>query len=106
MQRSAYPVNDFAFSKLHERYRKWTGKSFEDRDMFSFGLVDENWNEGYSYMAVCCHDMNKKDEFLHYLKIAVERNPKEARTVLGIYFPEGMRPEEYYDYISKKMNVS
>ncbi len=41
MQRSAYPVNDFAFSKLHERYRKWTGKSFEDRDMFSFGLVDE-----------------------------------------------------------------
>ena len=71
-----------------------------------FGLVDENWNEGYSYMAVCCHDMNKKDEFLHYLKIAVERNPKEARTVLGIYFPEGMRPEEYYDYISKKMNVS
>ena len=41
MQRSAYPVNDFAFSKLHERYRKWTGKSFEDRDLFSFGLVDE-----------------------------------------------------------------
>ena len=41
MQRSAYAVNDFAFSKLHERYRKWTGKSFEDRDLFSFGLVDE-----------------------------------------------------------------
>ena len=42
MQLSAYAVNDFAFSKLRERYRKWTGKSFEERDLLSFGLVDES----------------------------------------------------------------
>ena len=71
-----------------------------------FSHVDEDWNEGYSYMAICCLDMNKPDEFLHYLKIAIERNPKEVRTVMNGYFPEGMRPEEYYDYMSNKLNIS
>ena len=70
-----------------------------------FSFVDDDWNEGYSYMAVCCLDMNKQDEFLHYLKLAVERNPKEARAVMHIYFPEGMHPEEYYDYMIKKLNT-
>ena len=71
-----------------------------------FSHVDEDWNEGYSYMAICCLDMNKPDEFLHYLKIAIERNPKEVRTVMNGYFPEGMRPEEYYDYMLNKLNIS
>ena len=37
-------ASDYAFSKLRERYKKWTGKSFEDKDMISFGLVTD---EGY-----------------------------------------------------------
>lgn len=41
-QKSMYKVNDFAFSKLRERYRKWTGISFDDKDLISFGLADEN----------------------------------------------------------------
>ena len=69
-----------------------------------FRHVDEDWKEGYAYMAVCCLDMNKQDEFLHYLKMAVERNPKEARTVLSGYFPEGMAPEEYYEYMVNKIS--
>ena len=40
-QFSNYKVNDFAFSKLRERYRNWTGKSLEDRFFVSFGLVNE-----------------------------------------------------------------
>ena len=40
-QISSYKVDDFAFSKLRARYRKWTGSSFEDKDMVSFGLADE-----------------------------------------------------------------
>ena len=40
-QISSYKVVDFAFSKLRARYRKWTGSSFEDKDMVSFGLADE-----------------------------------------------------------------
>jgi tetratricopeptide (TPR) repeat protein len=69
-----------------------------------FKKVDDDWKEGYSYMALCCLDMNKQDEFLHYLKLAVERNPKEARTVMNGFFPEDMRPEDYYDYMLNKMN--
>ncbi len=38
---SKYDASDFAFSKLHERYRAWTGKSFDDKFLASFGLVDE-----------------------------------------------------------------
>ena len=40
-QISAYRVEDFAFSKLRERYNKWTGNSFDDKDLVSFGLADE-----------------------------------------------------------------
>ncbi|MEY8433549.1 ATP-binding protein [Lachnospiraceae bacterium 48-42] len=34
-------MDDYAFSKLRERYKKWTGNSFEDKDLISFGLVNE-----------------------------------------------------------------
>jgi len=70
-----------------------------------FRHVEKDWNEGYSYMALCCMDMKKTDEFLSYLKIATNRNPKEAKTVLGCYFPEDMAPQDYYDYMSDKINT-
>ena len=41
-QISPYKVTDYAFTKLHERYKKWTGKSFEDKDMISFGLSTDD----------------------------------------------------------------
>lgn len=72
-------------------------KLFED--------VDEDWNEGYSYMALCCVEMKKTDEFTKYLKLAVEKNPKEAKSVLGRLFPDGMDPQDYYDYILKYINT-
>ena len=43
-QVSPHKETDYAFSKLRERYKKWTGKSFEDKDMISFGLTTD---EGY-----------------------------------------------------------
>ena len=43
-QVSTYKVEDFAFSKLRERYKKWTGNSFDEKDLVSFGLVNE---QGY-----------------------------------------------------------
>ena len=68
-----------------------------------FKHVDKDWNEGYSYMALCCLDLKKTDQFLEYLKIAIEKNPKEAKTVLGSYFPEDMPPQDYYEYMSNQM---
>lgn len=61
---------------------------------------EEDFNCGYSYMALCCHDLKKDTEFLHYLKLACERNPKEAKSVLGELFPEGMNPTDYYSYFT------
>ncbi|MDO4269211.1 MAG: ATP-binding protein, partial [Eubacteriales bacterium] len=40
-QISPYQVGDYAFSKLRERYKKWTGNSFDDKDLISFGLANE-----------------------------------------------------------------
>ena len=39
-QNSTYKVEDYAFSKLKERYKKWTGNSFDDKELISFGLVN------------------------------------------------------------------
>ncbi|MBP5776342.1 MAG: tetratricopeptide repeat protein [Prevotella sp.] len=70
-----------------------------------FRHVEKNWSEGYSYMALCCMDMKKTDEFLTYLKMATDRNPKEAKTVLGCYFPEDMAPQDYYEYMSNQIKT-
>lgn len=43
-QNSTYKAEDYAFSKLKERYKKWTGNSFNDKDLISFGLVNEQGN--------------------------------------------------------------
>ena len=68
-----------------------------------FRLVDNDWNDGYAYMALCCWDTKRYEEFLKYLKIACERNPQESRMVLAGLFPEGMASEEYYHYMQEKM---
>jgi len=67
-----------------------------------FDYVGQEWNEGYSYMALCCLELEKDDEFMHYLEQAVEHNPREAKQVLGRLFPEGMTPESYVEYMSKQ----
>ena len=43
-QNSTYKAEDYAFSKLKGRYKKWTGNSFDDKDLISFGLVNEQGN--------------------------------------------------------------
>ena len=38
---TTYNASDYAFSKLRERYKAWTGESLEDKELISFGLVDD-----------------------------------------------------------------
>lgn len=38
---STYNASDYSFSKLRERYKAWTGESLEDKELISFGLVDD-----------------------------------------------------------------
>jgi len=61
-------------------------------------IVDSDWANGFSYLAICAKELGKQDEYLKYLKEAVTRNPQEARTVLRDFFPEGMSPTEYYNH--------
>ena len=68
-----------------------------------FKYVDDNWSEGYSYMALCCWDLKHLHEFMDYLKIACEKNPSEAKLVLARLFPEDMKPEKYYDYMLERL---
>ena len=66
--------------------------------------MGDDWKEGFSYMALCCRDLGKGKEFMHYLKLASEKNPKEAKTVLSGMFPSGMDPKEYYQFILNQTN--
>lgn len=59
----------------------------------------ENWNKGFSYLAACARELQKDEEYRKYLKIAVEKNPKEAKKILGKYFPDGMEPSQYMTYL-------
>lgn len=59
-------------------------------------ITDEE--DGLAYMAYCCLQLGHHDEFLETLRQACEKNPREARTVLGELFPSGMQPEDYYEY--------
>ena len=36
-QNSTYKVEDYAFSKIKERYKKWTGNSFDVKDFIWIG---------------------------------------------------------------------
>lgn len=52
-QVSPYKVEDYAFSKLRKRYKKWTGNSFDNKDLVSFGLADEGgfWTNAGALIA-------------------------------------------------------
>ena len=73
-------------------------------DMFKqyFNLIPDDCNDGFAYMALCCYDLKKYDEFITYLKLAVSRNPKECKMALGDLFPEGMEPADYLDYLNSQ----
>lgn len=54
--------------------------------------------DGYSYIAICSKQLNKRQDFLRYLKKACENNPYEARLVMGDLFPADLQPQQYYAY--------
>ena len=64
--------------------------------------AEKDLDQGYSYMALCCHSMQRYDEYLDYLQQAVSHNPEEAKIVLAHLFPEDMKPDEYYKYAKKE----
>lgn len=41
-QNSTYKIEDFAYTQLRARYKKWNGNSFEEKNLVSFGIVNED----------------------------------------------------------------
>ncbi len=82
---------------------KYVKAAYEMFKKFFSLVVNEEYDQGYSYMALCCWDLGYDEEFLMYLRIAIERNPREARMVLGHLFPEDMAAKEYYHYMYQKL---
>ena len=70
-----------------------------------FQIYGPDTKDGYAYMALCCWDLKKTEEFLHYLQLAVESNPNEAHMVLHHMFPEDLEPQDYYRYMNDKLSI-
>ena len=71
-----------------------------------FQLVHDYYPEfksGNAYMALCCYDLGYHKEFLKYLHLAVEQDPKEAFSVLGCLFPEGTPVSDYVTYMEQRL---
>ena len=58
--------------------------------------------QAHAYLSICAHDLNMRDAFLQHLKEAIEKSPIATRALLGTMFPEGMSPNEYYNYAIKQ----
>lgn len=74
-----------------------------------FQLVNEyfpDFKSGNAYMALCCYDMRRSEEFLKYLRLAVENDPNEAQSVLGCLFPEGTPITEYVPYMEQRLHIN
>lgn len=69
-----------------------------------FKIVPPDFTDGYAYMALVCYDLKRNTEFLDYLKIACERNPRECQTALAHIFPDEVAPADYYNYIKDRLN--
>ena len=71
-----------------------------------FQLVNEyfpGFKSGNAYMALCCYDMGRSEEFMKYLRLAVDNDPDEAKSVLGCLFPEGTPITEYVPYMEQRL---
>ena len=70
-----------------------------------FKTAPPDFTDGYAYMALCCYDLKKYDEFLIYLKKACEVNPAECQLALAHLFPKDIDPKDYYEYTKTKLGT-
>ena len=75
-----------------------------------FEMVHEyypDYHSGNAYMALCCYDLGRVDEFMKYLRLAVANDPQEAQGVLACLFPEGTPVSDYIPYMEQRLqNIS
>ena len=62
-----------------------------------------DFHSGYAYMALCCYDLARTEDFMKYLRLAVKENPQEAQTVLSCLYPEGTLVRDYVQYMEQRL---
>lgn len=72
-------------------------------DVFHLLLDDasDEWKDGWSYLALCCMLLSRKDEFVYAVRKACQQNPVEAKMVLGEIFPDNLSPDDYVNYLKE-----
>ena len=65
-----------------------------------------DYKSGNAYMALCCYDMGRSEEFMKYLRLAVEQDPKEAQSVLSCLFPEATPVRDYVHYMEQRLHLN
>lgn len=79
-------------------------------DMAAYMLLQKIFEEypertrGLAYITACSYYLGMDNEFMKYLKMAVEKNPEEAKAILSDIFPIGMQPYDYVEYAQRKRN--
>ena len=70
----------------------------------SLSLYKEPIIDTWPYLALCCIELHRNEEFLYVLKEAVEKAPLQTQQLLKDLFPAGTKVDEYYDYMYNKIN--
>lgn len=77
-------------------------------DMAAYMLLKKVFEEnpertrGLAYITACSYYLGMNEEFIKYLKMAVERNSEEAKAILADIFPANMQPYDYVEYAMRK----
>ena len=74
------------------------------KQFFASDIDFDKYPEAYGFMALCCWEANKAQEFLSYLEMAISHDSETAQTLLGHLYRDDMTIQDFYDYMYKKIN--
>lgn len=64
-------------------------------------VAPDDWIFGAGYMAASLVRVGRGKEAIPYLMKVCKINPQEAEMLFGHVFPEGVTPDQYYDFLCK-----
>lgn len=74
------------------------------KEFFENGIGNDKYPEAYGFMALCCYEADKAQEFLYYLKKAIDYDSDTAQTLLGHLYRDDMTIQDFYEYMYHRIN--
>lgn len=87
-------ISYFDNQQYHTAYEKF---------LASKAQADDDWANGYPYLALCAWKLQDKN-FFEYTDKAVEHNPEITKALFQELFPEEMTLEDMLEYMRKHFN--